>query len=75
MASTIVVRGKALEKPLFITDEAIAVEIYDSEDNLIALMHHIFNNNMWGVTTKEDNDWNEVLHQLGYIEEARKLKK
>lgn len=74
MPSTVMVRGKLLEEPLFITDEAVAVEIYDCNDQLVALLHHIFNDDMWAVTTKEDDDWNEVLHQLGYIDAVRKLK-
>lgn len=73
MPSTLVVRGSILEKPLLITGKAQAVEVYDCNDELIAVMHHVFNDDMWAVTTKTDDDWNEVLHQLGYIEAARKL--
>ena len=67
MAGTVIVRGNIKEAPLLITKEAKAVEVYDSDDNLVAVMHKVINDDFWGVTTVKDSDWAECLSQLGYI--------
>ena len=74
MAGTIIVRGNIREAPLLTTKDAKAVEVYDNDDNLIAVMHKVISENFWGVTTIKDPDWIECLSQLGYIT-AGKLNK
>jgi len=64
----LVVRDRNLLKPpLLITTEAAAVEVYDMNNELVAVMHPVLENNYWGVTAKSDPDWHECLAQLGYI--------
>ena len=72
MGSTIIVRSGILEEPLLVTDKAQAVEIYDCNDDLVAIMHKVFNEDYWAVTTRKDDDWVEALTQLGYLGEALK---
>jgi len=67
MSSTIIVRKGILEEPLLITKDASVVEIYDCKDDLVAVMHRIYNEDFWGVTTRKDEDWMEALRQLGYL--------
>ena len=67
MAHKIVVRAGILEPPLLVTDKAVAVEVYDDNDDMIAVMHKVFADGMWAVTTKADPDWEAVICQFGYI--------
>ena len=67
MATTLIVRKGLLDPPLLITDDALAVEVYDGNNDLIAVMHKVINNDLWGVTTKGDPDWVQTLCQLGYV--------
>lgn len=67
MAHKIVVRAGLLEPPLLVTDQAVAVEVYDGDDNLIAVMHKAFTDEMWAVTTKADPDWEAAICQMGYL--------
>lgn len=73
MAHKIVVRAGVLEPPLLVTDKAVAVEVYDDDDNMIAVMHKVFTDGMWAVTTKADADWEQVICQFGYLGNMRKL--
>ena len=68
MAHKVVVRAGLLEPPLLVTDKAVAVEVYDAEDNLVAVMHKAFTDEMWVVTTKADPDWESAICQLGYLD-------
>ena len=64
----IVVRGRSiLQAPLLVTSEAAAVEIYDGENELVAVLHPVLEDNYWAVTTKTDPDWEQCLSQLGYM--------
>ena len=67
MAATVIVRGNIKDTPLLVSKDVKAVEIYDSDDNLVAVMHRVINEDFWGVTTVKDPDWVECLSQLGYI--------
>ena len=73
MANKIVVRAGVLEQPLLVTDKAVAVEVYDDDDNMVAVMHRVFTDGMWAVTTKADPDWEAVICQFGYLGNMRKL--
>jgi len=73
MAHKIVVRAGILSRPLLVTDKAQAVEVYDDDDNLIAVMHRVFADSMWAVTTKTDPDWEATICQFGYVEGTRKF--
>ena len=67
MAFRIVVRGADLRKPpLLDTEDAVAVEICGDDGELVAILHKMFDTDYWGVTTKQDPDWNEAKAQLGY---------
>lgn len=73
MAHKVVVRAGVLEPPLLVTDKAVAIEIYDDNDDLVAVMHRAFTDKMWAVTTKADSDWESAICQMGYLEGMRKL--
>jgi len=63
----IVVRGKDIrEEPLLDTEEASAVEMYDSLGNLVVIVHRMGNSEYYGVTTNQDPDWEAAKEQLGY---------
>ena len=66
--NTLIVRSTGILKPpLLVTNEAMAVEMYDGNGELMAVVHRVFDGNFWMLTTSQDNDWPEVLRQLGYI--------
>jgi len=68
MPDTVIVRSlNVLKPPLLVTREAMAVEIYDETGELVAVLHKILNGKLWGLTTKGDEDWEQCLMQLGYI--------
>lgn len=70
----IVVRGNDIrKKPLLETEEACAVEMYDSLGNLVAIVHRMGNSDYYGVTTNRDPDWENAKAQLGYTEKAGDL--
>ena len=71
MGATIVVRRGILEQPLLVTKEANVIEMYDCNDDLIAVVHKVFNEDFWAVTTRKDDDWIEALGQLGYLTEVK----
>lgn len=67
MPFRIVVRGADVKKPpLLDTEDAVAVEVLDSKGELVAIMHKMFDSDYWGVTTKNDDDWEQAKAQLGY---------
>lgn len=74
MAHKVVVRAGVNDTPLLITDKANAVEVYDDDGNMIALLHHIFNERLWCVTTRDDPDWEQTIFQFGYIGAGRQIK-
>ena len=66
--NTLIVRSTGILKPpLLVTNEAMAVEMYDGNGELMAVVHRVLDGNFWMLTTSQDNDWPEVLRQLGYI--------
>ena len=73
MANKVVVRAGVMEPPLLVTDRAVAVEVCDNDDNLVAVMHKALTNDLWVVTTKADSDWEAAICQLGYGGNASKL--
>lgn len=54
-----------MQPPLLESEDASAVEFYDGFDELIALFVRI-NDEMWGLVTKNDPDWYDVLVRYGY---------
>ena len=72
--NTLIVRStNILKPPLLVTDEAMAVEVYDASHELVAVMHRVLEGNYWAMTTRNDPDWNEALLQLGYIPGSAEL--
>jgi hypothetical protein len=64
----VVVKGSNLfQLPLLDTDEARVVEFYDCHGDLVALFGKIFSDDFWAFSTKNDDDWNEVLMRNGYM--------
>lgn len=41
------------------------MELYDSRGVLVAVITNLFNDDLWGITTKGDPDFNTTLVQLG----------
>lgn len=67
MAFRIVVKGADLTKPpLLDTEDAVAVEIVNPRGELIAILHKMFDSDVWGVTTRDDEDWEAAKATLGY---------
>jgi len=72
MSTRVVVRGaKLFRPPILDTDEARIIEFYDYNGHLVALMGKIFSEDFWAFSTKNDNDWNEVLLRAGYLGKTR----
>ena len=67
MASTVVVRAGICDPPLLKTKDARVVEVYDCNDDLVAVLHKVISEDYWAVTTVKDSDWIEALSQLGYV--------
>lgn len=66
--NTLIVRSRnILKPPLLVTNEALAVEMYDSQGELMAVVHKVLDGNYWVFTSREDRDWPEVIRQLGYL--------
>lgn len=66
--NTLIVRSRnILKPPLLVTNEALAVEMYDSQGELMAVVHKVLDGNYWAFTSREDQDWPEVIRQLGYL--------
>jgi len=65
--SRIVVRGtNILQAPLLVTEDATLIEFRDGYDDLIALMVRVLSDDMWGLVTKNDPDWQAMLIRYGY---------
>ena len=65
--SRIVVRGTSiLQAPLLITEDATLIEFRDGYGDLIALMVRVLSDEMWGLVTKQDPDWQGLLLRYGY---------
>jgi hypothetical protein len=60
-----------MEEPLLDTVEANAIEFYDQNNELTAVYGKVFSDDFWAFSTKEDQDWPQVLTQLGYIESQK----
>ena len=70
MSSRIIVRGKNVtEAPLLETSDAKAVEFYDVDNNLCALLvSGVLAEGVWAFANKYDEDWAEVLIRFGYAD-------
>lgn len=70
----LVVRGKDIrQEPLLETEEARSVEILDSQGQLVAVMHKMFDTEYWGISTIQDSDWENVKKKLGYTNKTPEL--
>ena len=73
-ANTLIVRSRnILKPPLLVTNEAMAVEMYGADGELMAVVHRVLDGNYWALTTSRDQDWPEVLRQLGYMGASAEL--
>jgi hypothetical protein len=62
----IVVRGRNIMRPpLLETEDAEIIEIHDQFGDLMGLLTRI-QDDVWGLTTRQDEDWNEVCVRYGY---------
>ena len=70
---TVVVRGGGImQPPLLTTTEAKTIEFRDGYGELVALLIRVFGaSEMWGLVTKEDDDWTETLVRYGYLDLTR----
>lgn len=72
--NTLIVRSMGIFKPpLLVTNEAMAVEMYGENNELIAVIHRVLDGNYWTFTSNKDPDWHEVIRQLGYIIDSAEL--
>ena len=72
--NTLIVRSlNILKPPLLVTNEAMAVEMYGDNGELMAVVHRVLDGNYWALTTSRDPDWIAVIRQLGYITEDPEL--
>lgn len=63
----IVVRGSnILRPPLLDTSEAALIEFRDRHGDLHALFCRILADDMWGLVTRNDPEWQGVLLRYGY---------
>jgi hypothetical protein len=71
----IVVRGNnALQPPLLVTEDARTIEFYDGFGDLNALMFRVLSDEMWGLVTKDDPDWQATLIRFGYLDVGLPMK-
>ena len=71
----LIVRGRdIMQPPLLETDNAHIIEIRDEFGDLTSLMvYGIFGGDMWGLVTKDDDDWSAMLVRYGYMTPNRPL--
>ena len=66
--SRIVVRGSnILQPPMLDTTDARTIEFHDPFGELVALMVRVLSDDMWGLVTKNDPDWQATLVRYGYL--------
>ena len=66
--STIKVLGpNIMSGPLLETAEAHMIEFRDGFGDLNALLVRVLSDEMWGLVTKKDPDWYDVLVRYGYM--------
>jgi hypothetical protein len=71
---TIVVRGPDIKAaPLLETKKAVAVEVHNESGELVAILHKMFDSNVWGISNCQDSDWENVKAQLGYLGKTAEL--
>jgi hypothetical protein len=56
-----------MQAPLLETQDANMIEFRDSFGDLNALLVRMLSDEMWGLVTKNDPDWYDVLIRYGYI--------
>jgi hypothetical protein len=72
--SKIIVRGSnILTAPLLISDDASVIEFRDPFDELVALMVKVLSDDMWGLVTKNDPDWQATLVRCGYLNAGKPM--
>ena len=64
--SRVVVRGSDVRRaPLLDSTEPHIIEMYDG-DELVAFLVRVFTDSTWGLCTKNDPDWPEMLVRYGF---------
>ena len=65
MAGRLVVSGGPLKPDLLSTHEATVLGFYDRFGDLHTVIYRVFTDDMWGMVTKQDEDWQATLVRLG----------
>ena len=72
--SKIIVRGPdVLKPPLLETEDARIIEVYGPFNDLVALLVRILSEDMWGLVTKDDDDWLATLVRFGYVQPGKSI--
>jgi hypothetical protein len=73
--SRIVVRGSnVVAPPMLVTEDAHLIEFHDGFGELTALLVRLpGNNELWGLCTKNDDDWTETCVRYGFMDPGRPL--
>jgi hypothetical protein len=66
-AKVIVRSGNILKAPLLETSDAYIMEFYDSYGDMHALMIKMLNDECWGLITRDDPAWPNILVRYGYL--------
>ena len=75
MSAKLIVRtNNVLSPPLLETDEASIIEFRDSFGDLQALMIRIFTEDLWGLVTKNDFDWEATLVRYCFLNVSKPVK-
>ena len=72
--SKIIVRGSnIMQPPLLVSEDAAVIEFRDPFDDLVALMVKVLSDDMWGLVTKNDPDWQATLVRCGYLNPGKPI--
>jgi len=67
MGSIVVRTNNVLKPPMLETDQASIIEFRDNDNHLQALMVKVFTEDLWGLVTMNDPDWEATLVRYGYM--------
>jgi hypothetical protein len=64
---TVTVRGPDFTRaPLLVSDQAQTLEFRNADGELFALVFRVLADDMWGMVTRESDDWIATLVRFGY---------
>lgn len=61
------VYGGPLRGDICMTSDASVIAFYDRFGDLTSVIHRIISDDIWGIVTKNDDDWDATLARLGII--------